>query len=893
MTEIRVEIRDFTDNILGDLDITSSENFPLSLSFQNFDIRNLSSRGGGFSKTFKIPATSNNNKLLNHIYRDGNSDVKNVRKDLPSTIYSDNLPIISGKLRVTQIYKNTEVLEYECVFLGDNMDWADSIKNLDLDELKFSSVAYTSYSSTMSEQPFTYGNPLSAAQFQAYKFNHDELIYPLITVGESDGLGNSTMDSDFIPCVYIKNVWDKIFQAQGYTVSSTFCDSNFFKNLCMPLIFQKRADVTDISFGRVDLTSDEVIHTFTADTQNKEDGESDFTTTNNRAIANPSITNNNYSLDFIMAGDNLSDDAESATDTTGNAQFGITHSSGKKNGLVVSSQGSGVFNIKASVTVSVSSDCSAANTNNILSYEFSGSLLGVYAKLVKIGTGDDVSDFTDIEGAQSQNYGSTSATLNPLNLNSTSQSSFTSSSTFGYFKYSFGQDSDGNQGNNQQDFTFNFDHETNLNANDKVALLINFVHTDNTEHPAVVTVKVKSGSFLEIQQTSAFFVGDSITSVGKLLPQGKQIDFVKGISQMFNLQYHTDVNTKTVFVEPYDHFYKDFDSATVHALDWTDKIDYSKNIKDEFLHQVKSRLILKYKDPSSDAMLDAYNKRNNVDWGSYEETFTDGRFQTGEFKIENSYFSPSFNWYEPNYVNFIRLDRTPVVPMYFTDVVDLSLSGGTERPEKEFKIGARILITSRNNSLGASTTYNSSNGKLVLHDHDGDGDPATLGSDAFTPKIARFISWDSLTVDLDPETNTIDTMQNPPTANLSQRQISNGYENVDFNLSFSDVTHNTVISTSANTLKGLYGLYYSKMIQQLKNNPRIKVMYINLKNNDISKLDFRNLVFIDGYYYRINKIIDYKPHSEESTKVELQEYFYLGASPVNSTINIDVENINI
>mgnify|MGYP003120133818 FL=1 len=116
MTEIRVEIRDFTDNILGDLDITSSENFPLSLNFQNFDIRNLSSRGGGFSKTFKIPATSNNNKLLNHIYRDGNYDIKNVKKDLPSIIYSDNVPIISGKLRVTQIYKNTEVLEYECGF---------------------------------------------------------------------------------------------------------------------------------------------------------------------------------------------------------------------------------------------------------------------------------------------------------------------------------------------------------------------------------------------------------------------------------------------------------------------------------------------------------------------------------------------------------------------------------------------------------------------------------------------------------------------------------------------------------------------------------------------------------------------------------------------------------
>lgn len=115
-----------------------------------------------------------------------------------------------------------------CVF-GWQYGLGRLYKNLDLDELKFSSVAYTSYSSTMSEQPFTYGNPLSAAQFQAYKFNHDELIYPLMTVGESDSLSDSVMDSDFIPCVYIKNVWDKIFQAQGYTVSSTFVIAHFSK----------------------------------------------------------------------------------------------------------------------------------------------------------------------------------------------------------------------------------------------------------------------------------------------------------------------------------------------------------------------------------------------------------------------------------------------------------------------------------------------------------------------------------------------------------------------------------------------------------------------------------------------------------------------------------------
>jgi hypothetical protein len=83
------------------------------------------------------------------------------------------------------------------------------------------------------------------------------------------------------------------------------------------------------------------------------------------------------------------------------------------------------------------------------------------------------------------------------------------------------------------------------------------------------------------------------------------------------------------------------------------------------------------------------------------------------------------------------------------------------------------------------------------------------------------------------------------------------------------------------------------MVEQLRNNPRIKVAYINLEKSDIQKLDFRNLVFIDGIYYRINKIIDFKPHHKESTKVELQEFFNLGKSDAPASLYIDAENLRM
>jgi hypothetical protein len=75
------------------------------------------------------------------------------------------------------------------------------------------------------------------------------------------------------------------------------------------------------------------------------------------------------------------------------------------------------------------------------------------------------------------------------------------------------------------------------------------------------------------------------------------------------------------------------------------------------------------------------------------------------------------------------------------------------------------------------------------------------------------------------------------------------------------------------------------MIEQVKSNPRVKTVYINLKLSDINNLDLRKLVYIDGYYYRINSIIDYKPNNNQVTKVELVLWQDLGLFPIDTSFN--------
>jgi len=72
--------------------------------------------------------------------------------------------------------------------------------------------------------------------------------------------------------------------------------------------------------------------------------------------------------------------------------------------------------------------------------------------------------------------------------------------------------------------------------------------------------------------------------------------------------------------------------------------------------------------------------------------------------------------------------------------------------------------------------------------------------------------------------------------------------------------------------KGLYERYYNAMISGLLAHPRKRVCYIDLKVTDIVQLSFRKMVYIDGIYYKLLKVIDYQPHLNVPTKVELQQW---------------------
>ena len=57
------ELGNSDKNFIGELDVTTDADFPLSLNFQIADSKEISAKKGAYSKTFKIPDTANNNKM--------------------------------------------------------------------------------------------------------------------------------------------------------------------------------------------------------------------------------------------------------------------------------------------------------------------------------------------------------------------------------------------------------------------------------------------------------------------------------------------------------------------------------------------------------------------------------------------------------------------------------------------------------------------------------------------------------------------------------------------------------------------------------------------------------------------------------------------------------------
>ena len=243
------------------LDLYETEPIKLTLSIE--DITNADATSV-FSKTFRVPATRDNNEFFENAYAIDGIDFDVTVKN-PAQILVDGAEFREGHIRLQKIYRNHDLdrIDYELLFLGETRDFSSAVGEQPMCNLTMTNfywedlpVTYTNANDFIGSADYAQVTsswnafPQTASLTAGYA--DGDILYPLIDHGDvynsvtgnlaagtvSVGLsssftqpGEQLATSRLKPMVRAKRIWDQIFQDAGYTYESNFLDSPRFKQM--------------------------------------------------------------------------------------------------------------------------------------------------------------------------------------------------------------------------------------------------------------------------------------------------------------------------------------------------------------------------------------------------------------------------------------------------------------------------------------------------------------------------------------------------------------------------------------------------------------------------------------------------------------------------------------
>ena len=352
---------------------------------------------------------------------------------------------------------------------------------------------------------------------------------------------------------------------------------------------------------------------------------------------------------------------------------------------------------------------------------------------------------------------------------------------------------------------------------------------------------------------------DAMTTGGQvyiknLLPcDVTQLEWINGLTGLFNLYWYADEGAKKIYVEPRDNFFRN----TGEAVDWSAKIDMSQKSRSEFVYDTLNRdLCFTYEDDGSDGFVEERNNRvgQKCSLDSYAMDLGN-LYKNKDTQIGTNFYSPTYMFNDK--VIATNNDKAPFIPVIhseYTTIWTTTFNG--DYPDKIEEFEPRILLW----------------GGLVPVNH-ADGQTA-----------ANEWRWGKTNPSDPPELK-----KNYPFAGTYYNQDEDFFGDLVVGdityfptLPFQDAEANDQTPAASPPLypfcDGLYKVFWEKNINGLLERPRIKRAFVKLDAKDIMDFDFRRLVYFDAdvgegaTYWIVNKIIDYQPAKNQMTKVELYQW---------------------
>ena len=132
--------------------------------------------------------------------------------------------------------------------------------------------------------------------------------------------------------------------------------------------------------------------------------------------------------------------------------------------------------------------------------------------------------------------------------------------------------------------------------------------------------------------------------------KSKFLDYLRGISDLFNLSFQTDPVNKIVLIEPTHDYSLNNDLGTKqggyfnkNVIDFTELEDISQDSIIELYDDNAREFVFKFKDDSNDGALKIVQDRYKINLASGKYVFSE-RFKAEKKEFENRFFSPTMHY---------------------------------------------------------------------------------------------------------------------------------------------------------------------------------------------------------------------------------------------------------
>tara|TARA_R110002020_G_scaffold96958_2_gene231648 strand:+ start:4409 stop:8005 length:3597 start_codon:yes stop_codon:yes gene_type:complete len=847
------------------LDITGSPNISVNYNFE--DIKNPEKRKTDFSQKFKLPFTNTNNRFFEHWYSVNVEKLVYSQNDaIECKVIVNGNEVLSGNLKLMAVYQKAGY--YECVVLGkisnlfsaiggkslknafetENSTSGNLIPDTDLDHYFTTGNIENSWDGTLQNtagtslldstggvskivypirirgtESFVYDN---AGTYDQWLSN----IYPATGDNFDYSIDSRNHLERQTPAIQLRTALEKVFSKAGFTWTSTFLDSEYFRRLYMTTgdhdtggsikVTPATATIgTSFKMINNDACRNDPTQCPTAWALTSEfewpavpcltgyAGWSQYAQARGGSVANPA---NDRNCPFELAKSGPAVDNNFFTGPVETYQYYFT----PPTTLEYTAQ------FRAHLDTSASFACA------------SGYIVGAWFSFQWFD--DNAGTTGEIMDNQAQYYILLDGSETYVDVSVTQLLQAGGRYTTGY----------------HLDIVYGLNY--NPNSYVEIGLTTKMIDTDGTLQNYIINVTPVGSSSGNVMTP----YGGVVNVPENIDPDLKQKDFLKDVIQRFNLVVVPDAeDSSNLIVEPF----KDY-VGTGETRYWTDKIDTSKEIVIKPTTALQKQAIRLSDKPSEDfynKYVSEFLKLQNV-WGHYNEEYNNTFASEGE------------------------MTNTPMFAPYIID-----------RPHKVGNVGFEADMSNcglQNLNSYNSETSESENAKCPPFLFYYCGTPVSFGISPSYPQeqiTLNFIHQTGIEEDNAPVWwwTGFDKYPLCSAYEMSNTGFVNATAGATRTLLWDNKYNDWIRNLDQWNLDGaiegtLYNLYWKDYIKELySEDSRLLEVFLNLTSTDIYKFSFKDVVFIKNNYYRVLKIQNYQVGGNTSTKALLLKVPNLSGTP--------------